>query len=72
MAVITAELEHIEARFASAGAASAEDLSLYFAGANNLRRLLETLGLQRRPRDVTPSVAEYVDHINKHNQEATP
>ena len=60
-AVITAELEHLEARFALAGEANAEDLDLYLRASNNLRRLLETVGLQRRPRDVTlPSLREYL------------
>jgi hypothetical protein len=68
-AVITAELEHLETRFAAAGCAAADDLQLYFAGANNLRRMLESVGLKRRPRDVTPSVAEYLDHIGKARHE---
>ena len=70
VAVITAELENLERKFALAGNAAAEDLQLYLTGSNNLRRLLEAIGLKRRPRDVTPSVAEYVEHLNK--QEATP
>ena len=63
--VITTELEFLEARFANAGSADPESLDLYFRGSNNLRRLLESLGLRRRPRDVTPSVAEYLDHLNQ-------
>jgi hypothetical protein len=44
-----------------AGEANAEDLDLYLRASNNLRRLLETVGLQRRPRDVTlPSLREYL------------
>ena len=61
-AVITTELEQLEARFAQAGIADPGDLSLYFSGANNLRRLLETVGLRRRSRDITPSLAEYLDN----------
>jgi hypothetical protein len=45
VAVITTELEHLEARFATAGFATAEDLGLYLTAANNLRRLLESVGL---------------------------
>ena len=53
--VITAELEFLEARFANAGdGAKPDDLDLYLRGSNNLRRLLEAVGLQRRARDVTP------------------
>ena len=51
--VMTVELELLEARFALAGQASANDLDLYQRTAANLRRLLEAVGIQRRPRDVT-------------------
>jgi hypothetical protein len=59
-AVITTELEMLEAKFAAAGQASADDLDLYQRTAGNLRRLLEAIGLQRRSRDVTPSLADYL------------
>ena len=54
IAVLSVELENLEARFATAGSASADDLDLYQRTANSLRRLLEAVGLQRRARDVTP------------------
>jgi phytoene dehydrogenase-like protein len=57
-AVLTTELERLEARFASAGEASERDLDLYIRAAGNLRRLLEAFGLQRRPRDVVPTLGE--------------
>jgi hypothetical protein len=63
-AVLTTELEMLEARFAAAGQASSEDLDLYQRTAGNLRRLLEAIGLQRRPRNVTPSVSEYLSARN--------
>jgi hypothetical protein len=74
VAVLSVELENLEARFATAGSASADDLDLYQRTANSLRRLLEAVGLQRRAKDVTPSVADYLDHINKQtiDQEAAP
>lgn len=59
-ATLTVELERLEARFAVAGEASAADLDLYQRTAGNLRRLLESLGLKRRPRDVTPVLSAYV------------
>jgi hypothetical protein len=59
-AVLTTELERLEVRFALAGEANADDLDLYQRTAGNLRRLLEAVGLQRRARDVTPSLAEYL------------
>lgn len=54
-AVLTVELEMLEHRFALAeGVASADDLELYQRGTNTLRRLFESLGLQRRARDISP------------------
>jgi hypothetical protein len=47
-AVITTELEMMEARFAAAGHADPTELDLYQRTAGNLRRLLEAIGLQRR------------------------
>jgi hypothetical protein len=52
-AVLEVELEQLETKFASAGAADPNALDLYQRTAGNLRRLLESLGLQRRQRDIT-------------------
>jgi hypothetical protein len=52
-AVITTELEMLEVKFAAAGQASADDLDLYQRSAGNLRRLLESVGLERRAIDIT-------------------
>jgi hypothetical protein len=52
--VMTVELERLEAKFALAGEASERDLDLYIRAAGNLRRLLEAIGLRRRPIDITP------------------
>jgi hypothetical protein len=59
-AVLTVELERLEARFAAAGEASADALDLYQRTAGNLRRLLETVGLQRRAKDVRGDSAQPV------------
>jgi len=68
-AVISTEMELLEARFAAAGQASADDLDLYQRTAGNLRRLLEAIGLRRRSRDVTPpSVGEYLAHVAKQKE----
>jgi hypothetical protein len=53
-ATLTVELERLEATFALAGQASADDLDLYQRTAGNLRRLLEAVGIQRQARDITP------------------
>jgi hypothetical protein len=53
------ELERLERKFALAGEASADDLDVYARIASSMRRLLESIGLRRRPRDVTPDPLEY-------------
>jgi hypothetical protein len=56
IATITTELEWIEQAFKSSRKGpTTEQLDLYLRGSNNLRRLLEAIGLQRRSRDVTPT-----------------
>lgn len=55
------QLELMETRFAeNDGEATEPQLKLYQMVSNTLRRLLETLGLQRRQRDVTPSLDQYL------------
>ena len=63
-AVLTTELERLEVRFALANEASAEELDLYQRTANSLRRLLEAVGLQRRPREITPDPLSYAREIS--------
>ncbi len=50
--VLEVELERMETAFALAGEASPEAIDLYARCAANLRRLLESVGLERRQRDV--------------------
>jgi hypothetical protein len=57
-AVLTTELERLEVRFALAGEADPETLDLYARTSGNLRRLLEAVGLQRRQKDVTPTLGQ--------------
>ena len=57
-AVLTTELERLEVKFATAGEASADDIDLYARVAANLRRLLEAVGLHRRTKDITPTLAD--------------
>jgi hypothetical protein len=59
VATLTVELERMEAVFAEAGEAQPEQLDLYQRAAGNLRRLLETIGLERRARPVQ-SLQEYL------------
>src|SRR5262249_25363623 len=53
------ELERLERKFALAGEASADELDVYARIASSMRRLLESIGLRRRPRDVTPDPLDY-------------
>jgi hypothetical protein len=58
--VLECELERLEVAFATSGAASDDALDLYQRTSGGLRRLLETLGLKRRPRTIVPSVEAYI------------
>ena len=68
---LTVELERLEAKFATAGAANPDDLDLYQRTAGNLRRLLEAVGLQRRQRTVM-SLSEYIAAIRTIRRERRP
>jgi hypothetical protein len=59
-AVLTVELERLEVQFALAGAADPETLDLYGRVSGNLRRLLESVGLQRRAKDVGPTLTDLI------------
>jgi hypothetical protein len=52
------ECERRETDFAKAGQISDNALAIYQTTVNTLRRTLEALGLERRARNVTPSLAE--------------
>ena len=64
VATLTVELERMESVFAEAGEASPDQLDLYQRVSNSMRRMLETIGLQRRTRDVTSlgSILRSDDH----------
>jgi hypothetical protein len=60
-AQITLQLELMEQKWAmKGGEASEKSLIVYQRTASALRRILETLGLQRRARDITPSLSDYL------------
>jgi hypothetical protein len=62
-ATLSVELELLEVRFATAnGQASMRDIDLYIRAAGCLRRVLETIGLKRRAKDITPSIDAYLDN----------
>ena len=59
------QCELLEQRFAQAegGAATSAQLADYQRAAGTLRRLLTSLGLQRRQKDVTPSLEQYLAEV---------
>lgn len=59
-AALEVELERLEAKFATSGEAEPADLDLYQRTSNTMRRHFEAIGLQRRARDVTPTLREYL------------
>jgi hypothetical protein len=73
VATLTVELERMEVDFAMAGEARPDQLELYQRTANSMRRLLESVGIRRRPRDITPSLHEYIEgRLNSHDNKAHP
>jgi hypothetical protein len=60
-AMLTLQLELMEQRFAAneAGEASPKQIETYQRCTNTLRRTLESLGLKRRAKDLTPTLEEY-------------
>jgi hypothetical protein len=57
-ALLTLELELLESRFEANDGAKAAELECYQRVASSLRRLMESLGLKRRARDVGPTLGE--------------
>ncbi|MCP9229996.1 hypothetical protein NMG46_07020 [Mesorhizobium sp. LMG 17147] len=66
-AALVVELERIEVWFAEndrgEGKISAPKLDLYQRMSNTLRRLLEVTGLERRTKDITPTLTGYLEDI---------
>jgi hypothetical protein len=54
--------EDAEAAYAATGEMG---IAQFTTATNALRRLLSDIGLERRARDVTPSVADYVRHLRE-------
>jgi len=66
--VLSIEMERLERRFALVPLdqmVSINELDLYSRLANSLRRLLDVTGLERRSKDITPTIDQYVaNHSN--------
>lgn len=69
--MLALQLELMEQKFASneGGEASSKQIETYQRCTNTLRRTLEALGLQRRSKDVTPSLAAYLQRTEEDNEE---
>jgi hypothetical protein len=59
------ELERREGLFMQAGCIDDTALAIFVTATNALRRVLETLGLERKMRDVTPSLAEVLKKLDE-------
>jgi hypothetical protein len=64
-ATLSAESERQEAEWANG---RPFDLAAYSTTANCLRRIFETLGLERRGRDVTPTLVQYLEAKSEHEE----
>jgi hypothetical protein len=69
--VMTVELERLEAQFAVAGEANADQLDQYARVASNMRRLLEAVGLKRRAKEVNVSLSDYLQTTHPAPREAS-
>jgi len=64
--MLTLQLELLEQKWAqNGGEASDKSLITYQRVANSLRRILESIGLKRRSRDITPSLDQYLRQKRK-------
>jgi len=66
-AAIEVELEQLEGQMSQG---SDVDLDRYVRMAGGLRRILETLGIERKPRNVTPDLKTYLRE--KYGEQACP
>ena len=69
IATLEVELERMEVGFAVTGQAQPAQLDLYQRTANSLRRLLESVGLERRAREVPQSLADIAAEIEASKRE---
>jgi hypothetical protein len=60
-ATLMVELERMETEFAGDNGGTLETLELYQRCANTMSRLLRSVGLKRRAKDVTPTLSQYLE-----------
>ena len=66
-ATIEVELELSEGRMSRS---EEVDLDIFTRSVSHLRRILETLGIERRPRDITPTLSQYLAAVQTAASEA--
>ena len=66
VATIEIELEQLEGKLSKG---EAVDLDAYTRAAGHLRRILESLGIERKSRDITPTLAEIARQIEDAKRE---
>jgi hypothetical protein len=65
IATLTVELERLELDFATADEQLPAKLDQYQRCANTLRRLLESIGIERRLKNITPTLADYLTQAER-------
>jgi hypothetical protein len=65
LVTLTAELERREAMFARVGYVDDVALSVFVTGTNCLRRLAETLGIERKLKVITPTLADALAKLDR-------
>ena len=65
---IECELEQMEGLLSRG---ESVDLDAFTRAAGHLRRILETLGLERKSRDATPSLEQYAAMVRQREEEAS-
>jgi hypothetical protein len=68
-ACLIVELEQLEQQFALNGGGSIKQLECYQRMTNTLRRVLESLGLKREAKDVTPRLHDYLASLQSEPEE---
>ena len=70
--MLTLQLEMMESRWATEheGQAGPKSLEHYQRCTNTLRRVHESLGLRRRPKDITPNPLDYARQYDRQAEDA--
>jgi hypothetical protein len=67
--ILITELERMEAGFAIAGKAQLAELEVYQRAANSMKRMLEAVGLQRRAKEIGPTLGDLIRQDQERQRE---